>query len=157
MCYMSLSRALRNLYITPTHVPPLTTGPMHREFIHITTHNTYIAYIKYITYIKYIPYIKYITIYTIHHNTQNTSQYIKYITIHKIHHNTQNTSYSHSQYVQEQSQWCKQKTHPKKTSHINKLSWINNDVKQVIGRRQRAYKTKRKDQQWRNCCRIHWS
>ena len=60
---MSLSRVLMNLYISHTHVPPLTNGPMHRQFIHITIHK-------------------------IHHNTQNASQYIKYITIHKIHHNT---------------------------------------------------------------------
>ena len=30
---MSLSRVLRNLCISPTHVPPLTTGTMHREYI----------------------------------------------------------------------------------------------------------------------------
>ena len=33
---------------------------------------------------------------------------------------------------------------PKRRAAINNRSWINNDVKQAIGRRQRAYKTKRR-------------
>ena len=33
---------------------------------------------------------------------------------------------------------------PKRRATINNPSWINNDVKQAIGRRQRAYETKRK-------------
>ena len=33
---------------------------------------------------------------------------------------------------------------PKRRANINNPSWINNDVKQAIGRRQRAYETKRK-------------
>ena len=32
---------------------------------------------------------------------------------------------------------------PKRRATINNPSWINNDVKQAIGRRQRAYETKR--------------
>ena len=46
------------------------------------------------------------------------------------------------------SQWCKQKTHPKSRATINNPSWINNDVKQAIGRRQRAYETKMKKLLW---------
>ena len=33
---------------------------------------------------------------------------------------------------------------PKRRATINNPSWINNDVKQAIGRRQRAYETKRR-------------
>ena len=33
---------------------------------------------------------------------------------------------------------------PKRQATINNPSWINNDVKQAIGRRQRAYETKRR-------------
>ena len=33
---------------------------------------------------------------------------------------------------------------PKRRASINNPSWINNDVKQAIGRRQRAYETKRR-------------
>ena len=34
--------------------------------------------------------------------------------------------------------------HPKRRATINNPLWINNDVKQAIGRRQRAYETKRR-------------
>ena len=33
---------------------------------------------------------------------------------------------------------------PKRRATINNSSWINNDVKQAVGRRQRAYETKRR-------------
>ena len=33
---------------------------------------------------------------------------------------------------------------PKRRATINNPSWINNDIKQAIGRRQRAYETKRR-------------
>ena len=33
---------------------------------------------------------------------------------------------------------------PKRRATFNNSSWINNDVKQAIGRRQRAYETKRR-------------
>ena len=33
---------------------------------------------------------------------------------------------------------------PKRRATINNLSWINNDVKQAIGRRERAYEKKRR-------------
>ena len=44
---------------------------------------------------------------------------------------------------------------PRRRATINNPSWINNDVKQTIARRQRAYEAKGNDQQRRNYCKIH--
>ena len=44
---------------------------------------------------------------------------------------------------------------PIRRATINNPSWINNDVKQAIGRRQRAYMKQNNDQPRRNYCRIH--
>ena len=89
---MNLSSALRNLYISHTHVPPLTTCTMYNDCIYYNTDNTS-QYTDHIAIYK-IPH----NIYKIHHNIQNTSQYTKYITSYvkysqyiKIHHNTSDT------------------------------------------------------------------
>ena len=80
---MSLSRVLRNLYISPIHVLPLTTRTMYNDCIYYNTDNTS-QYTEHITICK-IPQ----DIYRIHRNIQNISQYTK------IHHNTSDTEGDH--------------------------------------------------------------
>ena len=62
MRYVILSRVLRNLHISPTHIPPLTTCTMYNDFIYHNTDNTS-PYTEHIT-----TYVEHITIYQIPHN-----------------------------------------------------------------------------------------